>query len=159
MGQRCFEGVVSSWMNQMVSFLQMVMEMETKSWLSETLDLGSVSTQLPQGSWTMQDSSLWLSSAYFLSSWPLLPSPALSGLLVSLLFLFFPIPSRGEKYSSSPGKTVLSQHCFFFFFSVALAVFWYYCFKAPSRAFLMGLGFLETQKPDRLLLLWKSSFT
>lgn len=146
-------------MNQMVSLLQMVMGVERKSWLSETLDLGSVSTQLPHGSWTMKDSLPWLSSTYFLSSWPLPPSPALSGLLISLLSLFFPTPSRGEKYSSSPGKAALSQHCYFFFSQWHLLYFWYYCFKAPCRTFLMGLGFLETQKPDKLSLFWKSSFT
>lgn len=130
----------------MVSLLQMVMGVERKSWLSETLDLGSVSTQLPHGSWTMKDSLMWLSSTYFLSSWPLPPSPALSGLLISLLSLFFSTPSRGEKYSSSPGKAALSQHCYFFFFSVALAVFLILLLQSTLQNFLNGFRLFGNTK-------------
>lgn len=90
------------------------MGMERRSWLLETLDLGSGSSQVPHDSWTMKVSPLWLSSVWFLFSWPPQLSPVLSVLLISLLLLFFLTPLRGEKYFSSQREAALFQYCYYF---------------------------------------------
>lgn len=107
-GYRC-----PGWITQM-SILQMVMGMERGSWLSKTRDLSS---DIPAPTWFLDNESFptVAEQCLFLSSWPLQPSPVLSVLLISLLSLFFLIPSRGEKYFSNPGKAALCQYCYFFF--------------------------------------------